>query len=281
MAGLTNAFRFVAFLSTKGYYTSYNIQKMNSDLKTPDFTGSNPQPVNDKPDNQYMGSVKSQAIQPVNDMSEYVSQTPTMQPQSVSSSPTAQQNAPNFGPVKPTNLLSVYPDLSQPSVPTSQSDSQQETLNKKQRVASRVPAVQVLAFLMIIYGIYSAISLLSVFPSIFGSRSDISNTGAYNFSLTLVMVFGMAAFYITVGIYLLIAKNIKTVRSLITAVLVLLGIFLANSVLLTARYIQMGLDSGLNIVGLHVIVSLLILAGLFMYLWNVKSQIDLAVLEKN
>lgn len=176
-------------------------------------------------------------------------------------------------PAKPPDLSKIYPDINQinqSSAAPNSSANQQAALAPTQRVAAQVPAVQVYAFLIIIYGIYSALAYSSIFTTpILRSTARISTAG-YTYSPILILLFGMAAINIAVGIYLLIAKNIATVKALLTALLIIGGIGLFNSVGSALR--------NLSHINASTIVSLLISAGLLLFLWNVKSQVEVASL---
>lgn len=209
-------------------------------------------------------------IQPVSDMTEYVKQD-TSQP----SLRQAVESAPNSGALRPpADPPKIYPDIAPNTAPpnTTPNVTQGEVKSvNTQRVVSRVPAVRVYAFLTIIYSAYSLITVSSLFhhSQVITGRS---NAGMYSLVTPLqLMVLGILAVNLAVGIYLLVAKNINMVNALLTALLIIGGINLL--------YALVGAVQFISYVNIRTIVSLFISAGLLMYLWNIKSQVDLASIE--
>lgn len=188
---------------------------------------------------------------------------------------TSPQTHPTYGLGSPVDSSKIYPDVTPniASASTSNPNLGEAKPVDKQRVASRVPALQVYAFLIIIYGLYSVFAFSSIFSMTRTIGGPTGGTaGVYTpLSPILMMVFAVAAINIAVGIYFLIAKNIRAVNSLLTALLIIGGLGLLNSLVSTAQYISHIRASS--------VVSLLISAGLLMYLWNVKSQVDLASVD--
>lgn len=209
-------------------------------------------------------AASGKVIQPVNDMSEYTVQHDPSQP----TTPTA--------PPKPLDTSKIYPDtknIAQPQQPGSPvTNSQEGARNSSQRVVSIVPALQVYAFLTIIYSLYSLFTFFSFLSMTQSLRNNLVIASKSNYlSPALVSIIAVAAINIATGTYLLIAKNIKTVSALLTALLIISGLSLLRLLVTTANYI-----SHLSAAS---IISVLISIGLFLYLWNVKSQVDLAAIE--
>lgn len=209
---------------------------------------------------------KSRVIQPVSDMSEFTN------PQPVAQTATAPQPTTSPEHIKAIDTSKIYPDITSyhPNPVNDANSIQQATPTSKQRVASRVPALQVYAFLIIIFGLYIVFAYTSIFSIARGAQtnSSVSTT----ISRVFIMVLGLAAINVAIGIYLLISKNIKIVSSLLTALLIIGGLSLLNSTVSTVRYISS--------ISLSTMVSLFISVGMFLYLWNVKSQVELASLDK-
>jgi ABC-type proline/glycine betaine transport system permease subunit len=87
----------------------------------------------------------------------------------------------------------------------------------------------------------------------------------------LLAISGFAIINILVGVYLLLARNVQTVRALLTALLIINALGLLNSVVSTLRYI--------SYISLSGVISLVISIGLFMYLLSVKGQVDILRVE--
>src|SRR4051812_17374328 len=98
-------------------------------------------------------------IQPINDMSAYAKQQSYEPAQPV---PPAQPTSLPTGSVIPADPR-VYADSTPLSPQAPQAAQKNASSTAKQRVVSRVPAVQVYAFLVIMYGVYSLVSLSSSF----------------------------------------------------------------------------------------------------------------------
>lgn len=201
---------------------------------------------------------------------EFVQEFQAQQPQQSvpGSQPTVPHNptpqAPEYRGNDQINPASVYPTVAPRPVPVPGASPKpgQETVkpDKSQRVAARIPSLQIYAFLIIIYGIYSVVGLI-------GSR-----TSLFTFNPSLfILVFGIAGINLAIGTYLLVSKKIRTVSALLTALLIIGGINLARSLLAIAH--------ASSSVSASTIVSLLISAGLLLYLWNVKSKVDLASID--
>lgn len=221
----------------------------------------NPQPV------QPTGNLvnRGKVLQPVSDMSEYVNQAPVKPVQ-------AHQTTPSPAPTLPRDTSKIYPDAVQNRPPINAPiPSQKVAADNNTRVAARVPSLQVYAFLIIIYGLFTVIASSSIFQTTRTLQSTggrITTAGTYSLSPVLILVFGIAAINIAIGIYLLMAKNIKTVNGLLTALLIIGGLGLLNTLVATAQVISH--------INSSTVISIVISAGLLMYLWNVKSAVDLA-----
>ncbi len=134
-----------------------------------------------------------------------------------------------------------------------------------------MPALQVYAFLRMIYSTYTLVTLFGLFHSMhFVAVGDgLATTNASSFvTPLLIAAFGYETINILIGVYLLMAKNIKMVSAVLTAFLIIGGISFLRSLVSTVQIISH--------VSIVTVVSLLISGGLLLYLWNVKSQVDLA-----
>jgi hypothetical protein len=228
-------------------------------------------------------------IQPVSDMSEYTgndggaasagsthhvdvqkiygSQAPT-QPHPAPTPTTPPQQPPVNHPT-PLNQPATVPQAPQVGHPPASIP----------RVGAIVPSVQVYAFLIIIYYLYVAyalVALMSAYNSLntfFGGQSHSSP-----WSLTIILGFAVCGLNIGAGIYLLLAKSLRTVSSLLTALLIVGGLSFVNSIVSLVRLMSSSVHAHISA---STIVSLLISAGLLAYLYSVKSKVDLAIIEKD
>lgn len=182
------------------------------------------------------------------------------------------QNIPTSSkPEAPPNMSNIYPRaVTSPRLhppPDGREVGEQNNSTRQyqqdKRVVSQVPALQVYAFIIIIYGLYSVAVM-----SNFGRPSITGTAGIYSVGNSLVRIMlVLAAINIATGIYLLLAKNSRTVSSLLTALLIVGGLSLLNTLLTSLRY--------MSSISTNTIISLCISGGLLIYLWSVKSKIDI------
>ncbi len=170
------------------------------------------------------------------------------------------------GPANQPDISKIYPDMTRQAtdVPPIATQGEVKPVNNK-RVAERVPSVQVYAFLILIFSAYSIITTLQ-------SLQALRRLSSYGLGTSLsFLAFGISAINVVICTYLLLAKNIKTVEALLTALLIVNGIAFIRSIIVTVQLIKY--------VGVNAIVSLLISGGLLLYLWSVKTNVSLAAVD--
>jgi len=222
------------------------------------------QPKNDEEPRTVVLSNDRKVIRPVSDMSDYVRQEtpePTAPDQSQSSASTVLSKSPSV----PVRSSGIYPEVAPHVAPTAPSTAQPHpvAITSNTKVVTRIPLVRVYALVIIVYGLYSALALSSLLFFTRGAQILVSPA--------LFLVYGLILLRISVGVYLLMAKNSKAVSGLLMALLIVDGLMLLNTLVSTVRSIAY--------IRLSTLVSLLISIGLYVFLWNVKSKVDAAATE--
>ncbi|HVX23914.1 MAG TPA: hypothetical protein VG992_01040 [Candidatus Saccharimonadales bacterium] len=180
--------------------------------------------------------------------------------QEAAQTPTSTTGTPSEqGPAK-AHSSPLYPEATKgigaPNRPVPGQHQSEIKATPSQRVAAIVPGVQIYAFVILIYTAYTFIAFSSIFHEVL-LRSYVGQ-----------IVLGIAAIHIAISVYLLIARNLRTVAALLTALLIVGGLDLLNSVInLSQSHVPVTAST---------IVSLLISAGLLFYLWNVRTQVQIA-----
>lgn len=175
----------------------------------------------------------------------------------------------------PTPVTSPMPAAASPGPLPAQAPAQQASPTaqpeidiskwENRRVATRVQSLQIYAFLIIVYGLYVLYTGFSLYAAL---RSLYRGLGYQSSPLPLAsyVAFGVAFLYLGVGAYLLLARNIRTVSSVLTVLLIISGLGLLNSIISLVRYSSHITASS--------IIGLAILIGLIVYLYTVKANVD-------
>ncbi|HUP26735.1 MAG TPA: hypothetical protein VM124_03775 [Candidatus Limnocylindrales bacterium] len=210
---------------------------------------------------------RAKVIQPLNDMSAYVNsnQSPT------SSQPVSTEQQVNNNPDVPFDSSKIYAEATHNTTSAVQNavTTNNETAKSNQRVAIRVPALQIYAFLIILFRLYGLIATMNFYRIAHTSQTSLGNVSSsdsiFNSPL-LFIALGASLINISICVYLLVAKNIQTVKTLLTALLILNGIDLLYLIMIRVKYLSGSSFSS--------IISLLVSVGFLLYLWSIRSQVD-------
>lgn len=220
-------------------------------------------PVNEEAVRSYLAENQAQAPAPAQTApapAANAQTVPAAEPQVAAPAPTPSSipvAAATPGPLPAQVAAPQAPPVAQPEIDISKWENR--------RVATRVQSLQIYAFLIIAYGLYALYTGFSLYAAL---RSLSRELGYQSSSLPLAsyMAFGVAFLYLGVGVYLLLARNIRTVSSVLTVLLIISGLALLNSIISLVRYSSYITASS--------IVGLAISIGLIVYLYTVKANVD-------